>query len=220
MREELAEQRYALNSTMILLPIAIMLCVPFACASLSSCNETIVSSFDVSEVSSTANCNTRTLWSIIWSCAATLFACTWTAIHPNIPGMDESRFIVMSRRLFIMVMALVAPELIITWAARQYFSARSTAEDFSGTFSTQPAQACDNCRIIGGEGTVTSILLPGLPLSHGRSPSPSAPQAAGVKFEGQFICILSVATNINHWLRSMDIDAWVLHLDGWIYALC
>jgi hypothetical protein len=80
------------------------------------------------------------LWDIIWSCAATLFACTWTAIHPNIPGVDESQVAITFRRLFIMVVALTAPELIITWAVRQFFSARKAAKDFNDTFDLQLGQ--------------------------------------------------------------------------------
>ncbi|KAJ8582260.1 hypothetical protein M405DRAFT_854634 [Rhizopogon salebrosus TDB-379] len=76
-------------------------------------------------------CDSRTLWNIIWSCAATLFACTWTAIHPNIPGVDEGKLAVTSRRLLIMIMVLVVPELIIAWAARQFFSAYETAFEFN-----------------------------------------------------------------------------------------
>ncbi|KAG2354840.1 hypothetical protein BDR07DRAFT_1189119, partial [Suillus spraguei] len=71
---------------------------------------------------------------IIWSCAATLFACTWTSLHPNIPGMDEGKFTLFSRRLRIMLMALITQELIITWATMQFLSARNTAKDFNDTF--------------------------------------------------------------------------------------
>jgi hypothetical protein len=56
---------------------------------------------------------------------------TWNAIHPNIPGVDEGKLAITSRRLFIMFIALVAPELIITWATRQYFSARKAAIEFN-----------------------------------------------------------------------------------------
>ncbi|KAJ8590161.1 hypothetical protein M405DRAFT_712308, partial [Rhizopogon salebrosus TDB-379] len=65
------------------------------------------------------------------------FACTWTAIHPNIPGVNESQAAITFRHLFIMVVALIAPELIITWATRQFFSAREAAKDFNDTFDVQ-----------------------------------------------------------------------------------
>ncbi|KAG2136365.1 uncharacterized protein EDB93DRAFT_1091843 [Suillus bovinus] len=108
---------------MTLLPCAVLLCAPFVRASLPSLNDT---SFHTLDASNCPSCNTRTLWDILLSCALTLFACTWTAIHPNIPGMNESKVAITSRRLFIMVIALIAPELMITWATRQFFSARWT----------------------------------------------------------------------------------------------
>ncbi|KAG1817836.1 hypothetical protein EV424DRAFT_1324170 [Suillus variegatus] len=116
---------------MTLLPLAILflLHVPFVCSSLSSINGTSLSTLDTSDPSSCSN--TRSLWDIIWSCAVTLFACTGTAVHPNIPGMDEGKFTVYSRRLGIMMMALISPELMITWATAQYLTARNAAKDFN-----------------------------------------------------------------------------------------
>ncbi|KAG0702520.1 hypothetical protein DFH29DRAFT_851407 [Suillus ampliporus] len=104
---------------MTLLPLTIS----FVCAPLNL-NGTSIHTLDTSN--SASSCDTRSLWSIIWSCAATLFACTWTAIHPNIPGMNEGKFAIISRRLSIMIIALIAPELMITWAVRQFFSAQWT----------------------------------------------------------------------------------------------
>ncbi|KAG1741718.1 hypothetical protein EDB19DRAFT_1850920 [Suillus lakei] len=112
---------------MVLLPFAILLLlyIPFICALPSlPLNDTSTPALDVSNFPS--SCNTRTLWDIILSCVATLFACTWTAIHPNIPGMEEKKSAVLSRRLFIMMMALIIPELMITWATMQSRSAHWT----------------------------------------------------------------------------------------------
>ncbi|KAG2111833.1 hypothetical protein DEU56DRAFT_935330 [Suillus clintonianus] len=104
---------------------AVLVCIPLVCASLPSLNNTsIIHTLDTSD--SPCSNNTRTLWNILLSCGLTLFACTWTAIHTNIPGMDEAKFAITSRRVFIMVMALIAPELITTWATRQFFSAQWT----------------------------------------------------------------------------------------------
>ncbi|KAG1848938.1 hypothetical protein DFJ58DRAFT_662705 [Suillus subalutaceus] len=116
---------------MTLLPLAILLLlhIPFVRSSLPSLNGTSVTTLDVSGSSSCSN--TRALWNIIWNCAATLFACTWTAIHPNIPGMDEGKMTVLFRRLGIMTMALVAPELMITWATIQFLTARDAAKAFN-----------------------------------------------------------------------------------------
>ncbi|KAG1886601.1 hypothetical protein F4604DRAFT_1571826 [Suillus subluteus] len=67
---------------------------------------------------------TRTIWSIISSSVLTLFACIYSAIHPNIPSPKDSPNGVVRRRVGIMIMALITPELIVTWAMRQWFSAR------------------------------------------------------------------------------------------------
>ncbi|KAG1834326.1 hypothetical protein DFJ58DRAFT_719356 [Suillus subalutaceus] len=73
----------------------------------------------------------RTIWSIISSSVLTLFACTYSAIHPNIPSLKESPLRLLRRRLGIMIMALIAPELIVTWAMRQLISARRVTRQFN-----------------------------------------------------------------------------------------
>ncbi|KAG2098747.1 uncharacterized protein F5147DRAFT_815703 [Suillus discolor] len=165
---------------MTLLPLAILflLHVPFVCSSLPSINGTSLSTLNVSDPSSYSN--TRSLWDIIWSCAATLFACTWTAVHPNIPGMDEGKFIVFSRRLGIMMMALIAPELMIIWATVQFLSARDTVKDFNDAFGAQLHQTHSACADI-GESTAT--LLSEIPTSdRTNSPHLSAPHVTNRAF--------------------------------------
>ncbi|KAG2353829.1 hypothetical protein BDR07DRAFT_1308129 [Suillus spraguei] len=73
---------------------------------------------------------TRTLWSIISSCVLTLFACTYTAIHTNIPSPEDSPIVLLLRRLWIMIVALIAPELIVVWALRQWLGARFITREF------------------------------------------------------------------------------------------
>ncbi|KAG2098745.1 uncharacterized protein F5147DRAFT_713644 [Suillus discolor] len=142
---------------MTLSPLAILLLlhIPFVSASLPNLNGTSVPTLDVSNPLSCSN--TRSLWDIIWSCAATLFACTWTAIHPNIPGMDEGKFAVYSRRLGIMMMGLIAPELVITWATVQFLSARDTAKAFNDVFGAQLHQTRSCCADMREIGTATSL---------------------------------------------------------------
>ena len=74
----------------------------------------------------------RSLWNILWSCLATIFACSWVSVHPNIPGPDESRWRVFLRRLELMFWAVVGPELIIAWAFRQWSSARRLEKYYKG----------------------------------------------------------------------------------------
>ncbi|KAG1741707.1 hypothetical protein EDB19DRAFT_708903 [Suillus lakei] len=163
---------------MALLPFTILLLlyIPSVCAlPLLPLNGTNTLTLDVSDSPSCSN--TRTLWHIIWSCAATLFACTWTAIHPNIPGMEERKLAVFSRRLFIMMMALITPELMITWATMQFLSAHDTAKDFNNTFGAQLHRAHSD------HPESTATLLSKISTSNGRNrPHPSTLHVAGRDF--------------------------------------
>ncbi|KAG6865586.1 hypothetical protein C0991_001135 [Blastosporella zonata] len=73
--------------------------------------------------------NDRGLWGVIWGCITTIFACTWIAIHPNIPAPSERPI---ARKLKIFVLALIAPELIVLWALRQWLSSRKLARKYKG----------------------------------------------------------------------------------------
>ena len=74
----------------------------------------------------------RTIWDILWSCLATIFACSWVSIHPNIPAPNESSRRIFLRRLELMFWAVIAPEMIITWALRQWLGARRLEKLYKG----------------------------------------------------------------------------------------
>ena len=74
----------------------------------------------------------RSLWNILWSCLATIFACSWVSVHPNIPGPNESWQRIFPRRLEFMFWAVVAPEMIISWAFRQWSGARNLEKLYKG----------------------------------------------------------------------------------------
>ena len=74
----------------------------------------------------------RSVWDILWSCLATVFACSWVSIHPNIPAPNESRWRIFLRRLELMFWAVVGPEMIISWAFRQWSGARLLEERYKG----------------------------------------------------------------------------------------
>ncbi|KAF8802869.1 hypothetical protein BYT27DRAFT_7341129 [Phlegmacium glaucopus] len=48
------------------------------------------------------NFTQRSEWNIVWSYFATLFACSWISVHPNIPAPPDSSTRVFVRRLMIM----------------------------------------------------------------------------------------------------------------------
>ncbi|KAJ8081766.1 hypothetical protein PM082_007612 [Marasmius tenuissimus] len=67
---------------------------------------------------------TRTVYGIIWGCLTTIVACTWLAIHPNVPNPNDSRLRILSRRAMIMGFAILVPEYTTVWAFRQWRTAR------------------------------------------------------------------------------------------------
>ena len=77
----------------------------------------------------------RTIWDILWSCLATIFACSWVSVHPNIPAPNESSWRIFLRRLELMFWAVVSPEMIITWALRQWSGARRLEKLYKGELS-------------------------------------------------------------------------------------
>ena len=89
----------------------------------------------------------RTIWSIVWSCLATIFSCTWVAVHPNIPcpkKRDANGWIerciwnpllsFAEHRLPLFVCALLVPEYVLAWAIRQFLSARRLANENKSEF--------------------------------------------------------------------------------------
>ena len=78
----------------------------------------------------------RSLFDILWSCLATIFACSWVSVHPNIHGPNESRWRISLRRLELMFWAVVGPEMIICWAFRQWLGARTLKKLYQGELSS------------------------------------------------------------------------------------
>lgn len=78
----------------------------------------------------------RSVWDIVRSCFTTIFLCTWTAIHPNMPGRQEGKVRITFRRVELAIWAIIAPEAMLFWALRQWSGARSIACMYNGN-STQ-----------------------------------------------------------------------------------
>ncbi|KAJ7910816.1 hypothetical protein B0H13DRAFT_2485142 [Mycena leptocephala] len=74
--------------------------------------------------------NCRKLFDIIWGCLATIFACTWVSVHPNVPSPNQSQLALFWRRLKMMLIAVIAPELMAGFAARQFIAARILSKEF------------------------------------------------------------------------------------------
>jgi len=70
----------------------------------------------------------RSTASIIWSCLATIFACIWISIHPNIPFPNSTWLETLHSRLLLTFYTLFVPEAILYWALRQWDGAQIIAE--------------------------------------------------------------------------------------------
>jgi hypothetical protein len=57
---------------------------------------------------------------IIWSCLVTIFACSWTATHPMVPGLGDYS----DSKVWLCGMAVIAPEVLAINAVGQYMSVR------------------------------------------------------------------------------------------------
>ena len=97
--------------------------------------EPITSRVADSTSSSTIICDNihhcRTIPGIVLSCASTVFLCTWVALHPDVSkypyeawwkifSFDDDRFL--EKRIQLMLVALLAPEVILTIAFVEWTS--------------------------------------------------------------------------------------------------
>ncbi|TFK60408.1 hypothetical protein BDN72DRAFT_850540, partial [Pluteus cervinus] len=69
----------------------------------------------------------RALNDIVRSCVLTIFACIYTALHPNIPDPEATMWQKICGRLKMSFYMLIAPEAVIWWAMRQWYGARTVA---------------------------------------------------------------------------------------------
>ncbi|KAF8187997.1 hypothetical protein BJ912DRAFT_1059556 [Pholiota molesta] len=80
----------------------------------------------------------RTINEIVISCFATIFACTWSAVHPNIPGITDSAWTRFKRRVTITIYALLAPEIMAGWAMEQRIAAKEIMDEYNKDINGLP----------------------------------------------------------------------------------
>lgn len=68
--------------------------------------------------------NYRSTPEIIWACLSVIFACTWTAVHPNVYGYRSTFWQRTRRRALLFVLALLVPEVNLVWSVKQWLGAR------------------------------------------------------------------------------------------------
>jgi hypothetical protein len=70
--------------------------------------------------------NTRGTLAILFSCSTTLALCVWTGVHLNVEGDSRKRLIqfIPGRKIIWAVIALLAPDIVLTIALHQFLTAR------------------------------------------------------------------------------------------------
>lgn len=86
-------------------------------------------------------CPGRTVWDIVWSFLATTFAVTWVYVHPNVLWSEETSWMSLRRRIFLMSLALLAPEVMIMWAFKKWRGAVMIKE----TINKARPKSCSYC---------------------------------------------------------------------------
>ncbi|KAF2242256.1 hypothetical protein BU26DRAFT_584416 [Trematosphaeria pertusa] len=68
--------------------------------------------------------------SLLYSNLITLFLCSWSAVHLNVPADEDSCIMIKLRKIKWMMVAILAPEFVATAAFRDWRYARNWMEEF------------------------------------------------------------------------------------------
>lgn len=120
------------------------------------------------------------------------------------------------RRLAIMVIALITPELMVTWATIQFLSALDTAKAFNAIFNPQQSSS-ERSNVQERTAMLTSDTLA---LNGKSGPHPPAGASRG-NFRGRLPARpFGTVANFVKWMsHRVDRDARVFLVDGRIHAL-
>lgn len=82
-------------------------------------------SSSVESLSTSSSCDSihgcRTMWDIVYGCLATIFACTYTSFHPDVP--DQTRIHI--NRTLAAIIGFFVPEYAVAMAASQCLEVRN-----------------------------------------------------------------------------------------------
>ena len=70
----------------------------------------------------------RGTFDIIWSSFLTVFLCTWTCLHLNVPASNEGAWRCLFRKFRWMILTILGPEFVVAPAAGQRANARRTTD--------------------------------------------------------------------------------------------
>lgn len=84
--------------------------------------------------------DSRSSWDILWTCLSTIFACTWAALHLHVPERTFTKQGKARVRVFAWFGALLAPELMIIYAAVDFHYARVIVKRCNDAFAAKKTQ--------------------------------------------------------------------------------
>ncbi|KAH9235794.1 hypothetical protein K456DRAFT_1832154 [Colletotrichum gloeosporioides 23] len=88
--------------------------------------------------------NTRGTLNIVWSCGITIFTCTWTIMHLNLPKRDDSTLKIFFRRLKWMSINILFPEFILSKAICDLRQALDELRQFDENLPKSPQSRNQN----------------------------------------------------------------------------
>lgn len=88
--------------------------------------------------------NSRSSWDILWTCLSTIFACTWTLLHMDVPPRNMSVARCTINKIRLWVLTILAPEIMFLRATSQLADAKTLrkvcnkAQNTRDTKSSEP----------------------------------------------------------------------------------
>lgn len=172
--------------------------------------------------------NYRTVWSIVQSCLVSILACTWVAVHRNIPGPKQSWTSVQMESIKVFMLTILVPEWIFGWAVRQFLIARKVATELEeARVRAQPQVSASDGAQIGSQSGHEEINGTEL-MERGQSSARSDGDRSGDNPDGadeqpgtdesEYSAILNYTVTPTT-CSSMDHHTRLLHHNGWISRL-
>ncbi|EKM60725.1 uncharacterized protein PHACADRAFT_246815 [Phanerochaete carnosa HHB-10118-sp] len=75
--------------------------------------------------------NCRQISDIVWGCVSVILACTWAALHPDIPPKDVPGHIVLMNHVWSTIVAFFTPEFMAFMAIMEFAEARKVKKIFA-----------------------------------------------------------------------------------------
>lgn len=92
----------------------------------------------------TKNPSTRGTLDIVFSCLFTIFACTWTVLHLNVPDLAKSGFGILLKQVEWMLINILCPEIILAYAVSDWLKVGQEHSDIKIFFQECLASGDDN----------------------------------------------------------------------------